>query len=142
MSSTEDNWHSGLLSSTKQRLPGTASCPLGSFCTAQEGNRASCCIFPQVSAKLKVPLVARDARAPVSGLSLYKILFHFKPLLWESVILVLPPPLAKPTLLQYHCTTIAQYTPSSPTPLLYAIHHTILVMGISCKDQVECQGCG
>jgi len=58
-----------------------------------------------------------------------------KPLLWESVILVLPPPLAKPTLLQYHCTTIAQYTPPSPTPLLYAIHHTILVMGISCKGQ-------
>jgi len=37
---------------------------------------------------------ARDAggqrgRAPVS---LYKILFHFRALLWESVILLLPPP--------------------------------------------------
>jgi len=44
-----------------------------------------------------------------------------------------PPPLAKPTLLQYHCTTIAQYTRPSPTPLLYATHHTISVMAISCK---------
>jgi len=45
-------------------------------------------------------------------LSLYKTLFRFKALLWESIILSLPPPpLVKPTLLQYYCTTIAQYTP-------------------------------
>jgi len=44
-----------------------------------------------------------------------------------------PPPPAKPTLLQYACTTIAQYTPPPPTPPLYAIHHTMLVMAISCK---------
>ena len=40
--------------------------------------------------------------------SLYKILFNFKALLWESIIRLPPPPLAKPTLLQYYCTTIAQ----------------------------------
>jgi len=48
------------------------------------------------------------------GISLYKILFHFKALLWESIIypssLYCPPPPAKPTLLQSHCTAIAQHT--------------------------------
>jgi len=42
-------------------------------------------------------------RALVSNwkLSLHKISFHCKALVWESVILSLPPPPAKPTLLQY-----------------------------------------
>jgi len=43
-----------------------------------------------------------------------KILFHFNALLWESIIypssLYCPPPPAKPTLLQSHCTAIAQRT--------------------------------
>jgi len=41
-----------------------------------------------------------------------------------------PTPPAKPTLLQYYCTTIAQYTRPPPTPPFYAIHHTILVSNI------------
>ena len=49
------------------------------------------------------------------------------------------PSIAPPTcivyLWQYYCTTIAQYTPPPPTPPFYAIHHTILVMAISCKGQ-------
>ena len=44
-------------------------------------------------------------------------------------------PPALPTLLQYYRTTIRQYT-TPPTPLLYAIHHPILVIRISCKGQV------
>ena len=44
---------------------------------------------------------------------------------------------AKPNLLQYDCTTVAQYTPPPPTPPLYAIHHTSSVMTISCKGQVD-----
>jgi len=67
--------------------------------------------------------------------SLYKILFHFTALVWESIILVLLPPTCKAypiaILLHDYC---AIYDPS-PTPLLYAIHHTILVMTISCKGQ-------
>jgi len=51
----------------------------------------------------------------------------------SSVCCPLPPVL--PALLQYYCTPIAQYTPPPPTPLLYAIHHTILAMAISCKGQ-------
>ena len=46
-----------------------------------------------------------------------------------------PPPAAKPTLLQYYCTPDAQYTTPIPTPRLYAIHHTLSVMAISCKGQ-------
>ena len=52
-----------------------------------------------------------------------------------------PSPSALPTLLQYHCTTIAQYTISPLTPLLYTIHHPHLVLGISCKGRVWL-GCG
>jgi len=74
-------------------------------------------------------------------LSLYKIVIHFKALLWESIILLLPPPPAKPTLLQYYCTTIAQYTPPTPIPPFHAIHHTISVMAISCEGQQAAHKC-
>jgi len=48
-----------------------------------------------------------------------------------------PTPPAKPTLLQYECTIIAQYTPPHrPTPPLCHTC-TILMMAISCKGQVE-----
>jgi len=46
------------------------------------------------------------------------------------------PPPAKPTLLQYYCTTIARYTPLPTSPPVYAIHRTVLVMAISCNGQV------
>ena len=46
-----------------------------------------------------------------SVFSLYKISFRSKALLWgQSAFYCPPPPLAKPTLLQYDCATIAQYT--------------------------------
>jgi len=79
-----------------------------------------------------VPLVGRDIRvtpkarakaaqvqAEVSFVGLYKILFHFKALLWGVHHSCMPPPLfAKSTLLHYYCTTIAQYT-SPHRPLLF-----------------------
>jgi len=131
------------------------------------------------------------------GVSLYKVLFHFTALLWESIILFLPPlicnayPIAIPaarrafdhqyrrrvhlewpwevgeelastrysftlrllctnqsslnfprpsalrTLLHSYRTTFAQYKNPPPTLPLYAIHHTLLVMTISCKGQVR-----
>jgi len=46
------------------------------------------------------------------ALSLYKILFHFKVLLWESTILLRSPPPTKPTLLHYYCATMVQFTPA------------------------------
>jgi len=70
-----------------------------------------------------------------SGLSRYKIVFHFKAVLWESFILLLPSPLpATPILLQYYCTTFAQYTPRNRPPL--CMPYTIHLMTISCKGQV------
>ena len=78
---------------------------------------------------------ARTSGAAAS-LSLYKILCCCKAVLWESIIFALPPPTCKAYLtLQYYCTIIAHHTPPLPTPLLYAIHLTILVMAISCKGQ-------
>jgi len=71
------------------------------------------------------------------GLSLYKILYRFKALLWESIILLFPPPMLQrlpiAIPLHDHCTMHA----FPPTSLLYAIHHTMLVMAISCKGLDE-----
>ena len=46
-----------------------------------------------------------------------------------------PRPPALPTLVQYHCTIIGQYMTSPPNSHLYAMHHTILAITISCKGQ-------
>jgi len=46
-----------------------------------------------------------------------------------------PRPPALPTLVQYYCTILGQYTTPLPTSRLYAIHHKILVIAISCKGQ-------
>jgi len=68
-------------------------------------------------------------------LDLYKIFVHSKAFLHKSTILVLPRPPALPTRLQYDCKTFPQQTTPLPTLLLYAIHHTILVITILCKGQ-------
>jgi len=69
-------------------------------------------------------------------LSLYKILFHFKSL-WESIILVLPPPTFKAyriaVLLQGHGAIYAP--PTDPPPPFFALHHTILIRPKSWKGQ-------
>jgi len=53
----------------------------------------------------------------------------------QSSFYSLGPP-ALPTLLQYYCTAMEQYTTPSQTPLVYAVHYTIiLVIPISCKGQ-------
>jgi len=72
-----------------------------------------------------------------SRVSPCKILFYFKALLWESIILLL----ALPHLQSLpYCNTIGRPFRNirpPPTPLSYAIHHTILAMAISCKGQVK-----
>jgi len=71
-----------------------------------------------------------------SCLSLYKILFHFKAVLWSMSSFYCYPPECNAyniaILLHAHCTI---YVPP-PTLPLYAIHHTILMMAISCKGQL------
>ena len=72
-----------------------------------------------------------------SPVSLYKIVFHFEAFVHESIILLNPPPICTARtiamLLHVHC---AIYD-APPTLLVYAIHHTILAMAISCKGQSE-----
>ena len=67
--------------------------------------------------------------------SLYKRLFHLQALLWESIILLLPPPTcnAFPIIILSHDHRAMYALP--PSLPLYAIYHTILVMAISCKGQ-------
>jgi len=60
------------------------------------------------------------------SLSLYTILFHFKVLLWESIIRLLPPPICKAypivILLHDHC---AIYAPPQPPPLVCHTSYSI-----------------
>ena len=57
--------------------------------------------------------------------SLYKIFFYFKALLWESILHLS---------LRYCCTNARPLRNIRPPtdPHLYAIHHTLLLMAISC----------
>jgi len=72
----------------------------------------------------------------VTHIGLYNI-FVTEAVVYESTILSPPPRLpALPTLVQYDCTIIGQYKTPLPTSRLYAVHHTILVITISCKGQV------
>jgi len=74
---------------------------------------------------------------PVTQIRLYKIFFLFKTLLWESIILVSPHPTCKAypiaILVHDHWAIYALL----PTPLLYAVHHTILVMAMQYRVEAE-----
>jgi len=49
---------------------------------------------------------------------------------------IIPARLHCPHCFKYYCTTIGQHTTPPPTLLVYDMHHTILVITISCKGQV------
>ena len=88
-----------------------------------------------------VVLVVLCVGSLVASGHLYKILFYFEPLWWESIILLCPPPpscKAYPIaiLLHDHC---AIYPPHH-RPLFNAKHNPISVMAISCKGRSECVG--
>ena len=65
-----------------------------------------------------------------TGVGLYKIFVYFG--VHEATILSSPHPPALPTLMQYYCTIIGQYSTPLPIIRVYAKHHTILVITISC----------
>jgi len=67
-------------------------------------------------------------RLAACALRLYKIMLHDKVLSWESIVLLLTPPPEKYTLLQYYCTTIAQYTPPPTAPSFEC--HTLYNIGV------------
>ena len=62
---------------------------------------------------------------------LYKILFHFEAFVHEPVPFIARAHMHCP----HYCNTIARPLRNipPPTPLLYVIHQTTLVMSISCK---------
>ena len=61
-----------------------------------------------------------------TNLAFTKYCFTSKALLWESIILLLPPLPATPILLQYYCMTFAQYAPPNrPPPLACHTPYTI-----------------
>ena len=64
-----------------------------------------------------------------------RYLFTSKLLCTSKSSLSCPFPSALPTLVQYYCTTIGQYTTPPPTSRMSAIHYTIMVITISCKGQ-------
>jgi len=68
-------------------------------------------------------------------IGLYKIFVHAEAVVHESIILLLPPPtcIAHTYAILLH-DLCAIYDPH-PTPFVHAIHHTILAVAISCKDQ-------
>jgi len=79
--------------------------------------------------------VQRGRRSSPAQPSLYKIFVSFEAFVHESII----PLLLTPTCLTHTIAILlhalcAIYDPP-PTPLCYAIHHTILVMPISRKGQ-------
>ena len=88
---------------------------------------------------LRVVVGADPHAAALTRLSLYKILFHLKAVLWSISSFYCYPPACNAyniaILLHAHCTI---YVPPPILPL-YAIHHTILMMAISCKGQYSAQ---
>ena len=92
------------------------------------------------------PYLRRDAKCLVGveghlRLGLYKIFFPCEAGVPESTILSSTPAhLHCPTLVQYYCTIIGQYTTPPPNSRLYAIHHAILVIKITCKGQPAAGG--
>ena len=73
----------------------------------------------------------------VKANSLYKILFHYKAVLCESIILYAPPPLSSHLQSPPSCNTNARplriIRLSTDPPPSYAIHQTLCMMAISCK---------
>jgi len=70
------------------------------------------------------------------GVGLHKILFCCEAFVHESVIRSLPPPtsIARTIAILLHVNSAIYDAP--PNPLLYAIHHTVLAMAISCQGQI------
>jgi len=81
-------------------------------------------------------LAARCFCLKASSPSLHKILLHFEPCVHEfNRPFILPARL--------HCPHVAillhgywEIDDPPPDPVVYAIHHTLLVMAISCKGQI------
>jgi len=65
--------------------------------------------------------------------------FYFNAFVHESIIRVLPPPPYLAPTIAKPLSSFSQYTapPPPPTPLLYVLHHTVMVLAISRKGQCQ-----
>jgi len=85
--------------------------------------------------RFRVSLTVLEVLVLTLLLGLYKILLYFEAFEHDSIILLSPPPTCiGPTIATRVHDYCAIYD-ALPTPLLYAIHHTTLVIAISCKGQ-------
>ena len=94
-------------------------------------------VYVYIGLGRRLPPAARRHRAGgwvAGGLAFTRYSFASRRLCTNHSSLYSPRLPTLPTLFQYYCTSIAQYTTPS-TSLVYAIHHTISVMTVSCKDQ-------
>ena len=82
--------------------------------------------------------LCRDSSLRVQlDFGLYKILLDLEAFVHEPILRALPPPtcIARTLAILLHVYCAIYDAP--PTPLVYAIHHTILVIAISCKGQTR-----
>jgi len=86
------------------------------------------------AARASQPSEIRRSRAWVG---LYKILVYFEAFVHESIILLSPPPTCTDRTIAILLHVYCAIYDAPPTPLVYAIHHTLLVMTISCNGQPE-----
>jgi len=64
-----------------------------------------------------------------------KILFYFDAVVHESIILLSPPPTCTPRTIAILLHVYCAIYDARPTPLVYAIQDTILIITVSCNGQ-------
>ena len=77
---------------------------------------------------------------PDLRIGLYKIFFHLFLCVQESTIPLLPPPIRITRTIAILLRDVCAIYDLPPTSLLYAIHHTRLVITMSCKGQADPRG--
>ena len=91
---------------------------------------------PPAGASAEFVAQLRDGEGePAIGFGRYKILFYFDAFVHDSIILLLPPPICIARTIAMLLYIYCAIYDAHPTPLLYATHHTILVMATSSKGQ-------
>ena len=107
----------------------------GSYSFVYSSDSVSDSSFQVVQRPLTERLLHPAPRSAGSGLAFTRYCFTLRLLRTNQSSFHVPRPPALPTLVQYYCTIIGQYTSSLSDSRLYAIHQTILAITISCKGQ-------
>jgi len=118
-----------------RRAPRRSACPLGRWRPPGPLARAAPGAGPPRS-RATWPAWSVPGGAPVGH---YKILFYFDAFVHNSIIRLLPPAICTARTIAMLVYVYCAIYDAPPTPLLYAIHHTIFVMARSCKGQGVCK---